>query len=70
MHLLKAMAEVIPINSDDWERVKLQHDAAYGAFDCPVSLLLHQNGHLTRVVVPTGDPNIPRPVKKAKEVKD
>ncbi len=70
MHLLEVMAEVIPINPDDWDRVKLKHDAAYAAFDRPVSSLLRQYGDLTRVVEPTGDPNIPRLVKKAKEVKE
>ena len=70
LHLLEVMEEIMPINPDEWEQVKLKHDAVFGSNGCPISSLQCVYANLTWVVEPTGNPNIPCPVKKAKEVKE
>lgn len=70
LHLMDVLQEIKPINPDEWERVKSQHDIAFPGFNRTVATLQRVYSDLARVVEPTGDPNIPRPVKKAKEIRE
>ena len=70
LHLMEVLQEIKPINPDEWERVKSQHDIAFPGFNCTIATLQRVYSDLARVVEPTGDPNIPRPVKKAKEIRE
>jgi hypothetical protein len=67
LHLMDVLQEIKPINPDEWERVKSQHDIAFPGFNRTVATLQHVYSDLAHVVEPTGDPNIPRPVKKQKK---
>ena len=67
---MEVLQEIKPINPDEWERVKSQHDIAFPGFNRTVATLQRVYGDLARVAEPTGDPNIPRPVKKAKEIRE
>lgn len=70
LHLLEVLEEIRPINPEEWDRVKSQHDNAFPGFHRTVATLQRVYSDLARVVEPTGDPNIPRPVKKAKIVRE
>ena len=70
LHLLDVLEEIRPINPEEWDRVKSQHDIAFPGFHRTVATLQRVYSDLARVVEPTGDPNIPRPVKKAKIVRE
>ena len=59
------MEEILPINPDDWEAVQIRHEQAYPYNRTVVSLQRVFND-LARVTEPTGDPNIPPAVKRAK----
>ena len=59
------MEDVLPINLDDWEVVQRTHALTY-PFSRSVMTLQRVFNDLARVTEPTGDPNIPPAVKKAK----
>lgn len=59
------MEEVLPINPDDWELVQGKHKLAY-PYNRSVMTLQRVFNDLACVTEPTGDPNIPPAVKKAK----
>ncbi len=67
---MDVLQEIKPINPDEWERVKSQHDIPFPGFNRTVATLQRVYSDLARVVEPTGDLNIPRPVKKAKEIRE
>ena len=59
------MEEMLPINLDDWEVVQRTHTLTY-PYNRSVMTLQRVFNDLARVTEPTGDPNIPPAVKKAK----
>ncbi len=65
LHLMDIMEEVLPINPDDWEAVQSRHEQVY-PYNRTVVLLQHVFNDLNHVTEPTGNPNIPPAVKRAK----
>ncbi len=58
-HFLTSIEEVVPLNSDDWDRVKELHDKQFARKNCTVVAMMHKFQQLYRTSEPTGDPNIP-----------
>ena len=69
-HLLTCMEEVVPLNSDDWDRVKELHDEQFARKNRSVVALTRKFQQLYRTSEPTGDPNIPPDVEWALNIRE
>ena len=70
LHLLGIIEVILPLNPEDWERVKEEHDKTYASKNRSVNALIGRFQTLHRTVEPTGDPNIPEEVRIAKTLRN
>ena len=69
-HLLTVLEAVLPLSPADWEEVKIRHDERFTSLQRPVSALMRKFTVLHRRKEPTGNPDIPSPVLKAKRIRN
>lgn len=70
MWLLDAIEEFTPINPAEWEQVKTTHDVRFSGKRRNVKSIIRKFTELARTAEPTGDPNIPPAVRRAKEIRE
>lgn len=68
-NLLELLIEHLPLCRDEWETVLRLHRDRYPGVERSVDSIRRKFGALHRKRVPTGDPNIPPDVEKAKRVR-
>ena len=66
MHLLSILEEIVPVDSDEWQKVTELHNARYPGRT--LQSLRRKFTTIHRKEAPTGDPNIPEDILLAKEV--
>jgi hypothetical protein len=59
---------IIPIGNPNWEKILNKHASHYPTKDCTAKLLKHKFQELVRTKIPTGDPNMPHHICKAKHI--
>ena len=67
-HLLSIVEEILPIGAPEWERVWDRHDSAFRAKERTPESLKRKFQELARKKIPTGDPECPPYVRKAKHI--
>lgn len=67
--LLDTMEDILPIGSEEWQRVVEQHNENYPSSGRDAESIRRKYATLHRKKVPTGDPMCPLEVKKAKRIK-
>ena len=67
LSLLSVMERILPIGTEEWEQVQMDHSKNYPGRD--VESIHRKYNSLHRKQVPTGDPNIPPEILAAKRVK-
>ena len=67
LHLFAVMDRILPIGTEEWEQVLLEHSEAYPGRD--LDSIQHKYNNLHRKQVPTGSPNITPEILAAKRVK-
>jgi hypothetical protein len=67
-HLLSIVEEILPIGAPEWERVWDRHDSAFRAKERTPESLKRKFQELARKKIPTGDPECPPHVRKAKHI--
>ena len=67
--LLDLLEEHLPIGQMEWERVSNKHDERYPSVERTVDSLRRKFASLYRKNLPTGDPDIPREVRRAKAIR-
>ena len=65
---LDLMEEILPLSSQEWERVETLHRVNFPNEDHTRESLKRKFQELYRTKIPTGDPNIPPHIKRAKEI--
>ena len=68
MSLLHIIERIVPIDSDEWDRVAEEHADHFPGRE--VVSLQRKLAQLYRRKAPSGDPTIPEEIKLAKEIKD
>jgi hypothetical protein len=66
--LLKVVEAIIPIRNLDLDKILNEHASRYPTKDCTAKSLKHKFQELTRTKIPTGDPNMPPHIRKAKQI--
>ena len=66
--LLDIMEDILPINPTEWETVLLNHQQSFPRRT--LASIQRRFNELVRTTEPTGDPNIPRSVRRAKTIRD
>ena len=66
--MLDAIEAIIPIGSGEWERVEVTHSVDFEEKRRTADSLKRKFRQLYLTKVPTGDPNMPETVRRAKEV--
>jgi hypothetical protein len=66
--LLEVVEAIIPIGNPDWEKIFNKHASCYPTKDCTAELLKHKLQELACTKIPTGDPNMPPHIHKAKHI--
>ena len=69
-HGAQRREEVVPLNSDDWDRVKELHDEQFAQKNRIVVAMTQKFQQLYRTSEPTDDPNIPPDVKWALNIRE
>jgi len=69
-HLLSILEVILPLSPADWEEVKLRFDAKFSKNQRAVAALQRKFTSLHRTKEPTGNPDIPSPVRIAKRIRD
>jgi hypothetical protein len=64
--LLEMVKAIIPIGNPDWEKILNKHASRYPTKDSTAKLLKRKVQELARTKIPTGDPNMPPHIRKAK----
>jgi hypothetical protein len=59
---------IIPIGNPDWVKILNEHASCYPTKDHTAKLLKRKFQELTRTKIPTGDPNMPPHICKAKHI--
>jgi hypothetical protein len=67
-HMLDIIDDIVPIGNPDWEKVWQEHSAAYSTMERTQESLKRKFQELVRKKNPTGDPNCPPYVCKAKRI--
>jgi len=67
-HLLDIVEEILPIGTSEWERVWERHDVDFQAKERTPESLKRKFQELARKKIPTGDPECPPYVRKAKHI--
>ena len=67
MHFLTHALVIVPLNTDDWQRVTDEHAAVYPETNCNISSIKHNVDSLIKLTGPLGNPNCPHDVKLAKK---
>ena len=67
-NLLEIAGNVVPICSRDWDEIARQFNEETGTCERPVEALRRKFNTLANVRMPTGDPNLPPNVAKAKSI--
>jgi hypothetical protein len=68
LFLLDIMESRLPVGPDQWELVLTKHNETYAAHNRSVSSLKRAYQNLLRKTMPTGDPDCPPKVRKAKQI--
>ena len=68
MNFLEILERRLPISGSEWSLVASEHTETYGAMERNVDSIKRQYQSLLRRREPTGDPNCPPDVKKAKAI--
>ncbi len=68
--LLEVIEAIIPIGNPDWDKIlnKHEHASRYPTKDCTAESLKHKFQELACTKIPTGDPNMPPHIRKAKHI--
>ena len=66
--MLDAIETIIPIGSGEWERVEVTHSVDFEEKKRTADSLKRKFRQLYLTKVPTGDPNMPETVRRAKEI--
>ncbi len=66
--LLKVVEAIIPIGNPDWDKLLNKHASCYPTKDCTAESLKRKFQELVRTKIPTGDPNMPPHIRKAKHI--
>ena len=66
--MLDAIEAIVPIGSGEWERVEVTHSVDFEEKRRTADSLKRKFRQLYLTKVPTGDPNMPETVRRAKEV--
>ena len=66
--LLDLLEEHLPLSTTEWERIEHLHRCRFPAEDRTQESLKRKFQDLYRTKAPTGDPNIPNDVRRAKEI--
>jgi len=69
LHFLNLMEEILPIGSQEWDQLLQLHLVDFPTTGRTVDSLRRKYASLHRKKIPTGDPECPVEVKKAKRVK-
>ena len=67
--LFDIVDELLPISGAEWEQVELRHGQAFSDLGRTSDQLRKKFHGLARTSVPTGDPNIPPEVRRAKSIR-
>ncbi len=59
---------IIPIGNPNWDKILNKHASCYPKKDCTAKSLKHKFQELARTKIPTGDPNMPPHIRKAKHI--
>jgi hypothetical protein len=68
--MLSAIEDVLPIGQQEWERVIEKHIRYYPQNQRDAALLQQKFQQLYNTAAPTGDPNIPAAVLRAKAIRN
>eukprot|EP00521_Asterionellopsis_glacialis_P015948 CAMPEP_0195305870 /NCGR_PEP_ID=MMETSP0707-20130614/36912_1 /TAXON_ID=33640 /ORGANISM="Asterionellopsis glacialis, Strain CCMP134" /LENGTH=133 /DNA_ID=CAMNT_0040370077 /DNA_START=17 /DNA_END=418 /DNA_ORIENTATION=- len=68
LSFLDILERILPIGSDEWDSVLREHDEKYSEQKRDVNSLKRKFGKLYRTQIPTGDPNCPPEVVRAKRI--
>jgi hypothetical protein len=66
--LLKVVEVIIPIGNPDWDKILHKHASRYPTKYRTAKLLKRKFQELACTKIPTGDPNMPPPICKAKHI--
>ena len=69
LHLLEVIEKILPLNPEDWDKVKYHFDKRYAANNRSVNAITNRFQSLYRTKEPTGSPNIPEEVRVAKQIR-
>ncbi len=66
--LLEVVEAIIPIGNPDWDKILNKHASRYPTKDCTAKSLKRKFQELACTKIPTGDPNMPPHICKAKQI--
>jgi hypothetical protein len=66
--VLEGVKAIIPIRNPNWDKILNQHASCYSTKDHTAKLLKRKFQELARTKIPTGDPNMPPHIRKAKHI--
>jgi hypothetical protein len=69
-NLIETVAEVIPLSAPEWEEIARIHASKFPTHDRTADCLKRKFNDICRMRRPTGDPNIPPYVLRAKQVRE
>ncbi len=66
--LLEVVKAIVPIGNPDWDKILNEHASCYPTKDCTAESLKRKFQELAQTKIPTGYPNMPPHIRKAKHI--